>query len=44
MTRTTIYEVTDTLIPAHIVLKWEDTYGNVFKKRRGSIDIFFRIT
>ena len=31
MTRTPIYEVGDTLIPNHVVLKWDDTYGNVYK-------------
>jgi len=33
MTITRVYELGDTLVSIHVVLKWDDTYGNVFKKR-----------
>ena len=43
MTITRMYEVGDTLIPIHVVLKWYKSRGNVFKIGQ-LIFLFFCIT
>ena len=43
MTRTRIYEVGDTLIPVHVVMKWSDTYGYVLKKRSKLIIFLYNL-